>query len=253
MTSSATIGRIRKEARLISGEDMTHPFKKFNTMQFKEKSTEVSDYCSEFISNIGMANCSGRTVTNCTCIKDLSSEVELAYSAEKCLLAHGGRNNEMQKDFFLEWERGAMGRMHVHDRKKNSTTRKMQFKGINKLRLRLYNLSGVTQSDACTPYALCRNGFMKFFGIGSSKMVSIEKHVKDGGLTPNPHGLSNMQGNRALNDETIASLNSYFDTLKSEAEPHASKVVRLMTGLVLKEDDDNIELPSSYTKRKLYT
>ena len=82
-------------------------------------------------------------------------------------------------------------------------------------------------------------------------MVSIEKNVIDGGLATNPYGLSNRLRNRSLNDETTASLNRYFDKLKIEAEPHASKFLHLMTELVLKYDNDNIELSSSYAKRKL--
>jgi hypothetical protein len=93
---------------------------------------------------------------------------------------------------------------------------------------------------------------MKFFGLGLYKMASIEKTVMDGGLTPTLHGLNNRRGNASMNNDTKASLNMFLETLKDEAEPHASKVVRLTTGLVLKDDDDNIELPSSYTKRRLY-
>ena len=66
---------------------------------------------------------------------------------------------------------------------------------------------------------------LHFFGIGSSKIVTIEKNVRDGGIVPTPHGLINRPGNRSLNDETAASLNLYFDNLKAEAKPHASKVV----------------------------
>ena len=51
---------------------------------------------------------------------------------------------------------------------------------------------------------------MKFFGIGYSKMTTIEKSVKDGGLTPTPHGLSDRHGNAAMNCETKASLQIFL-------------------------------------------
>ena len=145
-----------------------------------------------------------------------------------------------------------MGRVHLLNQKQRSQATNRNFKGERKLRIRPYHLSGVTYSNGCSPYSLCRNGFMKFFGLGYYKMASIEKTVMDGGLIPTLHGLSNRHGNASMNNETKASLNMFLETLKDEAEPHASKVVRLTTGLVLKDDDDNIELPSSYTKRRLY-
>ena len=101
-------------------------------------------------------------------------------------------------------------------------------------------------------YSLFQNGFMKFFGLESVKIATTKKTVMNGGLTPTPHGLSDRHRNAAMNCETKASLQIFFEDLKYEAEPHASKVVRLTTGLVLKDDDENIELPSSYTKHRLY-
>ena len=136
-----------------------------------------------------------------------------------------------------------MGRVHLLNRRRRSLSDR-SFKGQKKLRIRPYHISGVTCSDGCTPYSVYRNGFIKFFGIGYSKMTTIEKSVKDGGLTPTPHGLSDRHGNAAMNCETKASLQIFFEDLKDEAEPHASKVVRLTTRLVLKDDDENIELPS---------
>ena len=61
------------------------------------------------------------------------------------------------------------------------------------------------------------------------------------------------QGNATISDEVQKSLYEFFERLTKEAEPHASKVVRLTTRLILKYDDDNVELPSSYTKRALYS
>ena len=55
-----------------------------------------------------------------------------------------------------------------------------------------------------------------------------------------------------MNAEIKQSMRDFLEALKEEAETHASKCVRLVTGIVLKEDDDNIELPSSFTKRGVY-
>ena len=40
--------------------------------------------------------------------------------------------------------------------------------------------------------------------------------------------------------------------MKLLAEPHASKVVRNLTQIVIKDDDDDSELPSNFTKRGMY-
>ena len=94
---------------------------------------------------------------------------------------------------------------------------------------------------------------MKFFGIGSDQMKSVEKRVAEGGLVHTIHGLRLRQGDATIYDEVKNPLHEFFERLTKEAEPHASKVVRLTTGLILKDDDDNVELPSSYTKRTLYS
>ena len=64
-----------------------------------------------------MVNCSGQTVTKCTCITDIAADLELSYAAEQCLIAHGGRSDETQKKFFLEWEHGVMVRVHLLNRR----------------------------------------------------------------------------------------------------------------------------------------
>lgn len=56
-----------------------------------------------------------------------------------------------------------------------------------------------------------------------------------------------------LKDEVKESLCKFFDTLNTEAEPHASKAARLTTQLVLKDDNNNIELTSLYTTLMLYS
>ena len=98
--SSTAIAKLNRESRILSGQDMLHPLKKFKKLQFKDGSREVTEYCNEFVSRIGMVNCSGQTVTKCTCIIDIAADLELSYAAEQCLIAHGGRIDETQKEFF---------------------------------------------------------------------------------------------------------------------------------------------------------
>ena len=98
--SSATIGKLNRESRILSGKDMIHPLKKIKILQFKERSPEVSEYCSDFISHTGTVNCSGQTVTKYTCMMDIAADPELSFAADQCIIAHGGRSDEMQKELF---------------------------------------------------------------------------------------------------------------------------------------------------------
>lgn len=50
----------------------------------------------------------------------------------------------------------------------------------------------------------------------------------------------------------IHRMHNLFHASEEEAEPHATKVVRTRAHVVLREDDGNVELPSSYSKGGLY-
>ena len=91
VASSAVIGKLNRESRILSGEDMIHPVKTFKKKIFHQRSPETIKYCSDFVSHIGMVNCSGQTVTKCTCITDIAADLELSYAAEQCLIAHAKR------------------------------------------------------------------------------------------------------------------------------------------------------------------
>ena len=66
------------------------------------------------------------------------------------------------------------------------------------------------------------------------------------------HKLCGKVGNTLLDAGVKASLIAYLEQKNTEAEPHASKVVRTTTKMELWEDDNQVELPSNYTKRGLY-
>ena len=57
-------------------------------------------------------------------------DLELQLAAEQCLIAHGGRSDDVQREFFLEWERGAASQVHQYDRKKRAAKSVRQFKGF---------------------------------------------------------------------------------------------------------------------------
>ena len=140
--------------------------------------------------------------------------------AQKCLVAHGGREKDTQDEFMSEWEREAMERYHLFERKKRRDSSRKKFQGVRK-RLKPYQLSGVTCPEFLTPYSVCRNGFMSFFGIGNYAMQSVEKRVGKGGLVPKIHALTDKDSNNSLCGEMKESLRKFLNDLKGEAEPHA--------------------------------
>ena len=69
----------------------------------------------------------------------------------------------------------------------------------------------------------------------------------------------NQVSNRNVQNEkhfkiVDASLKNFFERLKDEAETHTTRVVRTASGVTLRDKEvDTVELPSSFTKRQLYS
>ena len=92
------------------------------------------------------------------------------------MVAHGGRRDEVQKDF-LEWGFGTYSSLLKHDMKKCSLVQTQQFLGEHKI-INPYSLLGASSSDGCTPYSICYNGLNILEGIGQSRIKTIEKLVR---------------------------------------------------------------------------
>ena len=124
-------------------------------------------YYQEFIGHIWSGNCLGWDVTRCSCIRDLVTDLELQLAADQYLTAHGGRSNDVQREFFSEWERGAANQVHQYDRKKRVVKSGRQFKGLQK-RLRPYQLSGVLSSGS-RPYYIVATFIWSFLELGQTR------------------------------------------------------------------------------------
>ena len=59
-SSASTIQKRNKEAELLSGEEMIHPFNFFGRSKFKTRDPTVIIYCGDYISHIGGNNCFGK-------------------------------------------------------------------------------------------------------------------------------------------------------------------------------------------------
>jgi hypothetical protein len=147
----------------------------------------------------------------------------------------------------MEWLKNekAMKELQKH---KNPNKRKQQKKTV-----RRFFQSGVSDMDN-NPLFLCRNAVVEIFNIGYYRMFKLSKYVD---LPEIPmHGLAGKAPTWAKSASRVScdeGLKLFFEDLKHEAEPHATRVVRERTQVGLRDDDiDLIELPSSMTKRNLY-
>ena len=204
-----------------------------------------------YLSHIGEKKCiSNNRTTNCTCMMDLVANDEMLVAAGTLMCVQAGRSQAQRDELMIEWERMAVQYSAVFLRKKRKVTNKKCYQGKRKL-ARSYILSGVYCDDGLQ-YYVCKNAYQLVFDVGKYIMIRIQKAVKDGKLVPSLHKLCGKQGNATLDAGVMASVISYLEEKHSEAEPHASKQVRTATGMELREDDKQIELPSNYSKRGLY-
>ena len=120
--SGPTQGRLKRKAGIESGDIMIHPFQKMKIDKIDNVQSEVFKlYCEQFVSHAGAGNFTSDRhayITKCTCMLDLSSNDETASQAVALLQAHAGRSVAAQKEFLLEWERNALVRVNIHDRKR---------------------------------------------------------------------------------------------------------------------------------------
>ena len=181
----------------------------------------------------------------------LAGNENMVLATATLMCVHAGRSKETRDEFLTEWERNAVQYLNVFNRKKHKVTNKIYYKGQRRIG-RVYSLSGVFLDDGSSQYYVCKNAFREVFDIGMYYHERIKKTVKDGNLVPSLHKLCGKDGNALLDSRVSDSLIAYLEVKKTEAEPHASKVVRTTTKMELREDDDKIELPSNYTKRGMY-
>ena len=103
------------------------------------------------------------------------------------------------------------------------------------------------------PVDCCLTSLLSFYNIPYARFKRIEKAVQQ----PNSyasikHGLTGKEGNRGMKGMIVEKLHEFLGELEDEGEPHATKVVRTRTRVALRNNDDIVELPSSYSKRNLY-
>ena len=94
--------------------------------------------------------------------------------------------------------------------------------------------------------------FCTFSGFGFCAMSNLTVQVAYGKVQPDLHGLTNQVSNNSLNEMIVKSLHEFFKGLIDQAEPHAISIVRTLTGVVLRQDNDNVWLAPHHSKSSLY-
>ena len=67
------------------------------------------------------------------------------------------------------------------------------------------------------------------------------------------HGLKEKSSNHAVTEEIQESMKDFFEKLKNDSVEHATRLVRGQLGRsYLRDNEDDTQLPSHWTKRKVY-
>ena len=165
--SSAKIGKVRKEEKASSAPNLIHPIVMLQNSKTKLSDDELSLCCENYIEGIGLEVCSNPDngkETKCDCLAQLVEDEDVKLAAVMLLKVHSRRDDKVRKEFVHEWERNALICSIFEQKRKKRKDPRKKFKGERK-RGRVYSLSAVFDKDG-TPYLICRNAFMKFFGIG---------------------------------------------------------------------------------------
>ena len=212
--SSARIGKVRRDEKMAVGTEILHPddvVKKSKQKKIVLCDDELYVSCVDYLRHIGKEVChnpdSGEA-TKCSCLMELLEDDNMTSTAGILLRVHSRRNDEVKKEFIQEWERCAAVSFLFEQNRKKRKNNKKKFKGERK-RGRVYTLSAVYHEDG-TAYKVCRNAFMKFFGIGRCAFKNIEKSVKEGNIVPTLHKLIEKKGNSAMCAEIQNSLTIFL-------------------------------------------
>ena len=100
---------------------------------------------------------------------------------------------------------------------------------------------------------VCQNAIQNIFNIGVKKWNSSTEPTEH----PLHHGLKNKTGSESNrgkgNKEVHESLHAFFEELKKESTPFATRIIRDVTGTTTRDDDlDAICLPPHMSKHRCY-
>ena len=122
-----------------------------------------------------------------------------------------------------------------------------------------FNLSGVNKDAPHNnnPLQVFQNTLMRIHNYSYFKFKNLQYQIKSPDLKT--HRLCNQVSNKMVHDQERfkifdTSLKIFFEGLKERAKNLATRVVHKVSGVTLCDKEvDTVELPSSFTKRQLYS
>ena len=188
--------------------------------------------------------------TQCSCLNSLvtlgDNSLQKIKQVTESMYAFFVRPKLTQKLVFREWIRSA------------STLKQVNKVSCYKVSTH-FTLSGVYEDVPRNnkPFQVCKNTLMRIHNYSYFKFNKLQEQIESPSLIP--HGLCNRVSNRMIHNQERfknidVSLKIFFEGLKDEAETHATRVVREVSGVTLRDEEvDTVELPSSFSKRQVYS
>lgn len=147
--------------------------------------------------------------------------------------------------------------MYLKERVKAGLDRQKIHRRDRNLSTLYYHITVNTESNV--DIAVCLNAFRNLFGILRRPWETLKHNVAHGNYVAGPirHGnvekrTRHLSSNaKKAEGSIVAFLKDLSDTY---AEPYATRFIRTVTSVGLRNDEEGlVELPSNYTKRKLYS
>ena len=257
--TAVSVGKARRNLLVASeGDRVLHPMtvSSLNVKESKlpeESKDSFITMCDAFVRyHADLGSCyhysNRKYQTRCSCLNSLllGTNTEDKFSQlTQAMYSFFVRPRNTQKLVFKEWIRAATV---------IKTVKKVSCYKVGTI----FAVSGVYNDapDNKKLFFACQNSLMRIFNYGYFKYIKLKKDIENPSVAP--HGLCNRLSNNMLNNQvkynTINdSLKTFFEDLKEQAETHATRVIREVSGSALRADEvDTVELPSSMTKRQLY-
>ena len=179
---------------------------------------------------------SNQLVMKCTCVTflaDAQNTTAAMYAAEY-LVRYAGMVRNVRRDLLYEWAKVASVLL--------SMDRTMTL---------LYLLPGIPVGEGEQQWMICRNALLSFLNKGRKSWKSamtgpafVHSGIGKKGI---------LSGRGKANIEVYQSLNIFFNELKQEALPFATRIIHDETGRTTRDDDpDDLVLPPHISKHQCF-
>ena len=270
----AALGKAKKSAALARGDLVEHPFRDGRFQPKRQESGRISRVVPRsplealFLESskcylrwlLKDGCCHPRNkaqgATKCQCLREIS--VEMIDKLAQIQLNWFTETKKLREVRLIEWIKAAWDKRSCRKRDFKGRERKYEADGRSRWYGKKFVLCQFDEKlDSGEiryyPYFVCANALLRFYDIKYETWKKLEEIVQKGGDRGPDHLLLGRKSNSRLKKETHDRVIGFLKNLEvNEGEPHATKVIRTRLRVALRNDDDIVELPSSFTKRQLY-